>query len=118
MRFLTMIKMSEQAGPPPAALLEAMGKEIEQGFSSGTLVDTGGLAPSAAGGVRIRRSGGRTTVVDGPFTEARELVGGYAILRVDSREDAVEAARRIVKLHEDHWPGWEGESEVRQIVEG
>jgi|SRR5215217_4178535 len=117
MRFLSMIKMSEQVGPPPQALMEAMGKEIEQGFADGTVVDAGGLLPMAVGGARVRRSGGRTTVLDGPFTEAKELVGGYAILQYDSLEEAVAAARRIIALHEDLWPGWEGESEIRQIAD-
>ena len=64
----------------------------------------------------MRSSGGRSTVLDGPFTEANELVGGYSICEVDTFEQAVEAARKFIAIHERAWPGWTGEAEVRQIA--
>ena len=114
MRYLTMIKMSEQVGPPPPELMEAMGQVTMEGLRDGSLLDAGGLAPSALG-AKIRVSDGQLHVTDGPFTEAREIVGGYAFIEARSREEAVALASRILQVHVDHWPGWEGETEVRQV---
>jgi hypothetical protein len=114
MRFLSMVKGSEDQGPPPPALMEAMGQLIEQAFKAGTLVDTGGLAPTSAT-TRVRSAGGRIEVLDGPFSEAKEVVGGYAIMELESKEKAIEAAKEFLQLHSTHWPGWQGECEIRQI---
>ena len=114
MRFMTLIKSSENSGPPPQALMDAIAKLGDESARAGVLVDTGGLAPSAMG-ARIRLSGGQLTVTDGPFTEAKEIVGGYAFFEVASKEEAIEAARRFMELHRQHWPGWEGETEIRQV---
>jgi hypothetical protein len=116
MRVLTLLKMSEQAGDPPAEMFAAMDETIKEIDASLTLVDTNGLLPSGVAGTRIVSSGGRSTVLDGPFTESRELVGGYAIVEVDTFQQAVDASRKIIEVHEKHWPGWEGEAEVRQIM--
>jgi len=118
MRFLNMIKMNESmpAGPPPASLMAAIAELGEQATKDGILLDQGGLLPSAAGAL-LRVSGGRVTVIDGPFTEAKELVGGYAMFQLRSKEEAVEQARRFMQLHAEHWPGFEGVCEVRQIME-
>jgi hypothetical protein len=117
MRFMAMVKTSESYGPPPKALMEAMGKAVSETMKAGTLVETGGLAGTASSS-RVRVAGGKLTVLDGPFTETKEVVGGYAILEVKSGEEAKESARWIMQLHLDHWPGWEGECEVRQIMDG
>jgi len=116
MKFLTFIRHPEsyRQSPPPAALMEAMGKFVEQSFKDGTLVDTGGLMPSKDS-VRVRLSGGKITVTDGPFTEAKEVIGGYAQFELKSREEAIESAVLFMELHKKHWPGWEGETEVRQM---
>jgi hypothetical protein len=116
MRVLTLLKMSESVGEPPEELYGAMDATIKEIDASLTLIDTNGLLPSAVAATRIVSTGGRSTVLDGPFTESRELVGGYAIVEVDTFAQAVEAARKIIAVHEDHWPGWEGEAEVRQIM--
>jgi hypothetical protein len=116
MKYLTFIRHSEsdrQAGPP-AALMEAMGKFIEQSLKDGILVDTGGLRPSKEG-ARVRLTQGKITVTDGPFTEAKEVIGGYAILDVDSRAEAVRIATEFMELHRRYWPEFEGESEVRAM---
>jgi hypothetical protein len=76
----------------------------------------GGLLPSAAG-AEVRAGGGEVAVTHGPFTEATELVGGYAVFRVDSLEEAVAMVTDFVQLHVDHWPGWAGGAEIRQIME-
>jgi hypothetical protein len=114
MRFITLVRSAENQGPPPPALLEAIGKLGAEGFKNGTLVETGGLLASAAG-ARVRLTRGKLSVTDGPFTETKELIGGYAVFELKSREEAIEAARKFMELHRVHWPGWEGETEVRQV---
>jgi hypothetical protein len=114
MRFMTMVKASENQGPPPQALMEAMGLGAEQAARRGTLVESAGLAPTASS-KRVRLEGGRITVSDGPFTESKEVIGGYAVLETASLEEAVENAVWLMTLHREHWPGWAGEVEVRQI---
>ena len=115
MRFLGLVRSAEGQGPPPPAMMEAMGGFIEASLENGSLVQTGGLAPGAAA-VRIRQSGGRLSVTDGPFVETKEVVGGYAILDAPSREAAVEMMRKFMQLHEQHWPAWQGECELREMV--
>jgi hypothetical protein len=114
MRFMTMVKSVESAGPPPKALIDAIANLGIEAARNGVLVESGGLAPTARGG-RVRLSGGRVSVVDGPFTEAKEVIGGYAVYELKSKEEAMQWARRFMELHREHWPGWEGEAEVRQI---
>jgi hypothetical protein len=116
MRFMTLVKSAESSGPPPRELMDAMAKLGEESAKAGVLVETGGLLPSAAG-ARVRLSKQKLTVIDGPFTEAKELVGGYAVLQVKSKEEAIEATRRFMELHRKHWPEWEGETEIRQIFD-
>ena len=114
MRFMTLVKSAENQGPPPPALMEAIGKLGEEAFGNGTMVQMGGLSPSAAGS-RVRLSNGKIVVTDGPFSEAKEVIGGFAVFEFATREAAVEAATRFMEVHRQHWPGWEGETEVRQI---
>jgi hypothetical protein len=116
MRFMMIVKSPENAGPPPQALMDAIAKLGEEAARAGTLVETGGLFPTAMG-ARVRLSKGQLTVTDGPFTEAKEVVGGYAVHELKSKDEAIEAAVRFMELHKKHWPGWEGETEVRQIFE-
>jgi hypothetical protein len=114
MRFMVMVKGAENAGPPPQALMVAIAQLGEQAAKAGTLVETGGLAATAMGArVQLRR--GALNVTDGPFTESKEVVGGYAVYEVASKDEAIEATVRFMELHKQHWPGWEGEAEVRQI---
>ena len=116
MKYLMLIKGSEsyRGEPIPQALMDAMGKFVEDSFKSGVLKDTAGLKPTAEA-FRIRLSGGKLKVTDGPFTEAKEVVGGYAIVEVKSRDDALKIARDFMELHRVHWPSFEGESEVRPL---
>jgi hypothetical protein len=116
MRFMMIVKSAEHAGPPPQALMDAIARLGEEAARAGTLVETGGLFPTAMG-ARVRLSKGQLTVTDGPFTEAKEVVGGYAVHDLKSKDEAIEAAMRFMELHKKHWPGWEGETEVRQIFE-
>jgi hypothetical protein len=115
MRYFSIIRAAEQQGTPPQALLDAMDVHVAKSLRNGTVVSTGGLAASAAG-TRIRIKAGRITVTDGPFAETKEVVGGYAVLAGTSREDVIRASTEFMQLHLDHWPGWEGECELRELV--
>jgi hypothetical protein len=114
MRFMMMVKHAESQGPPPKELMDAIDKLSQEDTQAGRMVESGGLAPTAMS-TRVRISRGHLTVLDGPFTEAKEIVGGYAQMEFKSKQDAVEAAVRFMELHRKHWPGWEGETEIRQI---
>ena len=117
MKYLTFIRSSEAyCESPPPALMEAMGEFVERSRTDGTLVDTGGLLPSKDG-VRVRLANGKITVTDGPFAESKEVIGGWAILEVDSKAEATRIATEFMELHRKHWPGFEGESEVRRMFD-
>jgi len=118
MRYLTFIRSSEsyRDTPPPPALMEAMGAFIGRCTKDGTLVETGGLRPSRDG-ARVRLAKGKITVTDGPFSESKEVIGGWAILEAKSKAEALRVATEFMELHRKHWPGFEGESEVRPIEE-
>jgi hypothetical protein len=90
--------------------METMGKLVEEGFQKGWLVATEGCLPSALG-ARVRKANGRITATDGPFTEAKELVGGFAILKANSKEEAIELARQFLSHVGD------GECELRQLYD-
>ena len=115
MKYLSIVKTPENLGPPPQALMDAMDKLVKESIKNGSVVQTGGLAGSAQG-VRVRLAKGKVTVVDGPFTEAKEVLGGYAMLEAASREEAIENAKLFLDLHRKHWPAWSGECEIREIV--
>ena len=114
MRFMTLVKSSEDSGPPPPALMEAISKLSEDAAKGGSLVEAGGLAPSAMSN-RVRLSNGKVLVLDGPFAETKEVVGGYAVFEVNSKQEMIDATVKFMELHREHWPGWEGETEIRQV---
>jgi hypothetical protein len=116
MRYLVFVKMAEDVGDAPPALQEAMGKAMSEAFAAGSMIDAGGLYPTAQS-TEIRVADGVVTQTDGPYAEAKEVVGGYAILEARSPDEAVEGARRVAQIHVDFWPGWEGSIEVRRISE-
>jgi hypothetical protein len=116
MKFMTMVKGNENAGKPPQALFDAIDKLISDQAKSGILVDAGGLLPTSQA-ARVRITGGKIKVTDGPFTEAKEVIGGYAILKAASLQEAIKMGKEFMELHIKHWPGWEGESEIRQMAE-
>jgi hypothetical protein len=112
---MMMVKHAEKSsGPPPKAFMDAMTRISEEAVKNGTMVLSGGLAPTAIS-TRVRLSQGQVTPIDGPFAETKEIVGGFAILEFKSREEAIQSAINFMGLHKTHWPGWEGETEVRQI---
>jgi hypothetical protein len=118
MRYMMFIKHTEdyRKAEVPASLYEEMGKFIEETTKSGNFVAGAGLQPTSAG-ARVRLKTGKITVLDGPFTETKEVVGGYAIMDAQSREEALALARRFMELHHKHWPAFEGECEVRPFEE-
>lgn len=109
-----IVKHAEKQGPPPKRLMDAIAKLADEETKAGTMLGSGGLAPTAQG-ARVRLSGGKVTVTDGPFMETKEVIGGYAQFELKSREAAIESAVRFMELHKEHWPSWEGETEVRQM---
>ena len=116
MRFLITVNGKENVGPPPNALMGAIARLGEEATKAGVLIENGGLLPSATG-ARVRLSAGTLTVTDGPFAETKELIGGYAIYDLKSKQEAIGWASRFMQLHKDHWPSWEGEAEIRQIFD-
>ena len=114
MRYMIFVKMREDVGEAPPALQEAMGREMGELFASGVMLDAGGLAPSRESAVVTLR-GDDVIATNGPWAEAKEVAGGYAILELGSHEEALDAARRLIEIHREHWPGWEGSAEVRPL---
>lgn len=110
MRFLSIYKHVERNTPPSPEEMSAMGKLVEQGFKEGWLLATEGCLPSMHG-ARVRRDGTKISVTDGPFTESKEIVGGFAILKANSKEEAIQMAKDFLKFV------GEGECELRQIYE-
>jgi hypothetical protein len=112
MRFMTLVRGAETGEMPPRELMDGIDDLAAE--AGAALVETGGLAPSAMGAL-IRISGGKLTMTDGPFAETKEVIGGYAILELPTREEALAWTERFMRLHLEHWPEWEGESELRQV---
>ena len=110
MKFLSVYKSVERGVPPTQEEMDKMGKLIEQEMKAGTLLATEGCLPSALG-ARVRISGGKLTVTDGPFTEAKEVVGGFAILQANSKAEAIEMVKNFLEV------AGEGECELRQVYE-
>ena len=110
MRFLGIYKTAERTTPPTAEEMATMGKLIQDGMTAGWLLATEGCLPTSLG-ARVRRSSGKINVTDGPFTEAKEMVGGFAILKTNSKEEAIELARKFLAVV------GEGECELRQLYE-
>jgi hypothetical protein len=107
-----MIRVDETTGRQPSEqLMRDMGQLIEEMTRQGVLVSTAGLRPSSEG-VRIRLRGGKMSTMDGPFTESKEVIGGFAILEAKSRQEALELTKRFLRIHGDEW---DIECELRQL---
>ncbi|MEU2428778.1 MULTISPECIES: YciI family protein [unclassified Streptomyces] len=116
-RYLSMIRLDESALPaegPSPELMERMGKLLEEMTKAGVMLDNAGLHPTSEG-KRVTWSGGKFSVTDGPFTEAKEIVGGYAIVQAKDMAEAVEWTKRFLEIHEEHW---NITCEVREIAAG
>ena len=117
MRFMSIVTSPQPPGPPAPEMLEAMGKLADREIKAGRMVGTGGLMPLAMG-AQVRITDGQLSVVDGPFVEAKEVIGGYAIFELRNKEEAVAMAVEFMQLHLDHMPGWEGTCELRAFFAG
>jgi hypothetical protein len=116
MRFMFIITSSQQSAPTPE-LMEQMHKMADREIKAGRMLDNAGLAPLATG-AQVRIDGGRLSVVDGPFVETKEVIGGYAIFELPGKEEALASAREFMQLHKDYMPDWEGVCELRAIAGG
>ncbi|HYR07702.1 MAG TPA: YciI family protein [Longimicrobium sp.] len=110
MRFLSIYKCVETNAPPSPEEMAEMGAFVEEAMASGAVLATEGCLPTSAG-ARIRRAGDSVTVTDGPFAEAKEVIGGFAIIQADSLEEAIEMGRRFIAVAGD------GECEIRRLYE-
>ena len=119
MKYLMLIKHEERYRNEalPQGLMDAMGKFVEESFKNGSLVDTAGLQPSSAG-ARIRVSRGKAKVIDGPFTESKEIIGGYTLAECKDDQEAFDLARQFVEIHQMHAPEMQVECEVRPLQTG
>ena len=116
MRFMYIVTSPQPDRGPSPALMEAMGKLADREIKAGRMLDTGGLMPIAMTGAQVKITNGKLGVIDGPFVESKELIGGYAIFELRDMEEAVAAAREFMQLHLEHMPGWEGTCEVRVLA--
>ena len=114
MRFMYIVTPARHE-PPTPELMEAMHKLADREIKAGRMLDCGGLMPVQTG-AQVRIADGKLSVIDGPFVEAKEVIGGYAIFELRDREEAVAAAVEFMQLHKDHMPGWEGTCEVRSFA--
>ena len=118
-RYMMLITHSEDLRTEsiPQSLHDEMGEFVTENLKRGVLIDTNGLRPTSES-TRVRQSRRKLTVTDGPFTEAKEVVGGYALVEVGSKKEAVDLATKFMEIHLRHWPEFEGACEVRPIDGG
>lgn len=116
MRYMSLVRINEDAVPadgPGPELMEEMGRLIDEMTKAGVLLDTAGLRPPAEA-TRLRWNHGELTVTDGPFTETKEFIGGYAVIQAKSKEEAIEWTKRFLRVHGDDW---DVTCELRQVEE-
>ncbi|MCL6673725.1 YciI family protein [Streptomyces panaciradicis] len=116
-RYLSLVRIDESTMPadgPSPELMQRMGELIEEVTKAGVMLDTAGLTPSAQGS-NVRWEGGQISVTDGPFTESKEVIGGYALMQCKDKAEALEWAKKFLKVHEEYWTVT---CEVREIAEG
>lgn len=119
MRYMMIVSGPEDfaaSGPRPAALIEAIEKLVEESMRTGKMLAFGGLHPTSTG-ARVRSSKGKITTTDGPFSESKEVIGGFSIFNYSSKEEALDETRKFMELHRVHWPAWEGVVEIRLMYE-
>ncbi|WP_199547383.1 YciI family protein [Streptomyces sp. N35] len=115
-RYMSLIRVDENNNPggPSEELMERMGKLMEEMTKAGVLLDTAGLHPTSEG-KRVLYSGGELSVTDGPFTETKEVIGGYAVFQTKDEAEALEWTKRFLKVHEEEWTIT---CELRELAEG
>jgi hypothetical protein len=116
-RFLSLIRVDEQNSPaegPSPEMGQRMGALLEEITKAGVMLDTAGLTPTSQG-TRLTWSNGKVSYTDGPFTESKEVVGGYAIMQAKDKAEALEWTKRFLQVHDEHW---NVTAEVREIAGG
>jgi hypothetical protein len=116
MRFMFIVKC-DHSGPPSPELMSAVARLAEREAKARRLIGMGGLMPLASG-AQVRLKGGQLRVIDGPFAEAKEVIGGYAIFELPGKAEAIAAATEFMQLHRDFMPDWEGVCELRELASG
>jgi hypothetical protein len=119
MRFMFIVKTAadQPQVPPTPALLKAMHELADREIKAGRMLDNGGLMPITTG-AHVRIKDGELSVIDGPFVEAKEVIGGYAVFELRNKEEALASAREFMQLHKDFMPGWDGICELREMATG
>jgi hypothetical protein len=115
MRYMYLISAVEDGKPPPQRLMDEIGKQAEQELASGRMLSQGGLLPTVMGAARVTLKQGKLSVLDGPFSESKEVLGGFAIFDFATREEALASLQSFMELHREHWPDWEGVCEMRPM---
>jgi hypothetical protein len=115
MRFMYIVTSPQPARGPTPELLDAMHKLADREIKAGRMIDNGGLMPLQTG-ARVRVADGKLSVIDGPFVEAKEVIGGYAIFELRDKDEALAVAKEFMQLHLDHMPGWDGTCELRAFA--
>jgi hypothetical protein len=115
MRYMYLVSCVQQSGPPPQKLMEEIGKLVARERQSGRMIADGGLMPLDMG-ARIELRVGKVKVMDGPFAESKEVIGGFAIFEFATREVALQSAVEFMELHRLYGEGWEGVCEMRQMM--
>jgi len=118
MRYMTLIKHpgDYDVSKVPPSLFVAMDEFIDEQIKNGMFLQGAGLQPLSKA-TRVRLSGGKITISDGPFSEAKEVVGGYSLIEASTHAEAVEMTTKFMELHRVHWPEFEGEAELRPLEE-
>jgi hypothetical protein len=114
MRFMFIVKAAHASAPPPE-LVEAMHQLADRETKAGRMRDSGALTPLASG-AQVRIKNGQLSVLDGPFIETKEVIGGYAVFELNGKDEALRAATEFMQLHKDLFPGWEGTCELRALA--
>jgi hypothetical protein len=114
MRFMYIVTPVHTL-PPTPELMDAVHTLAEREIKAGRMLDSGALTPRTAG-AQVRITDGEVSVIDGPFVEAKEVIGGYAIFELKDKQEAMEKAVEFMQVHRDHMPGWEGTCEIRALA--
>lgn len=117
MRYMYLVSAVEDGNPPPARLMEEMDKLAKVELAAGRMISQGGLLPTLMGSARIELRRGKVKVVDGPFTETKEVLGGFAIFEFATREEAIASGIQFMELHAKYAEGWEGVCEMRPMFD-
>ena len=115
MRFMYIVTSPQPMTGPSPELLAAVQKISDREIKAGRMVDNGGLMPLQTG-AQVKIADGKLSVIDGPFVEAKEVIGGYAIFELRDKEEALAMAKEFMQLHLDNMPGWEGTCELRAFA--